>query len=36
MAAVSGNLLLQRSIYVATSSPHKLSIIYNRINIDGG
>jgi len=36
MAAVSGKLLLQRSIYVATSSPHKLSIIYNRINIDGG
>jgi len=36
MAAVSGKLLRQRPIYVATSSPHKLSIIYNRINIEGG
>jgi len=36
MVVVPENLLLQRSIYVATSSPHKLSIIYNRINIDGG
>jgi len=35
MAVVLGKLLLQRSIYVATSSPHKLSIIYNRINIEG-
>jgi len=36
MATVLEKLPLQRSIYVTTSFPHKLSIIYNQINIEGG